>query len=411
MVLLVFCYFFTITACLYKFNLWDCSLIKDSLVWFIFSGLALIFRYSQRNETVPHLRTLIADNLKFTVFFEYIFNLYTFPFLVEFLFIPSQVFIGLMIGIEGTKDKYTLVKKFFENLMVIFGLSVFIYCIYMSIIHFSEIFNITTLNSIRLPLYYSVSFFPLIFAIKITSEYQIAFIQLRIDKIENNNFRKYFKNKIKKTFKLNYAKLQNFVRYSNCQEMLFNSKEDIDAFISLYIERNTLDTFNRDYPGFNPRLAERFFEEEGFSTDPYKYNGYYEGYGEYYTIMFKRFENINIDTVSYSLEGNKENALKIKLEFDEFILDKNINKNHEYFIKCVKILYKKAFSNDIPKHILKSVENKEKKSFCIGDYYIKTDFETYTNNPNLTSYIFIISVNQAQQKKSANKKKKVKNKH
>jgi len=408
-IIAVSCYFILITFCLYKFNLWDFSLIKDSLVWFVFSGIALIFRSAQRNESFPHLKTLVTDNLKFTLFFEYVFNLYTFPFLVEFLLIPFQVFVGLMMGVAGTKEEYTPIKKFFESLMIIFGSFGFVYCIYMSIINASTIFNLSTLSSIRLPLYYSIAIFPLVFSIKVISEYQIAFIQLRTEKINDDKLTKYFKNRVRKTFKLNYFKLQNFVSYSNCQDMIFKSNKDIDSFIILYIKRNTLDEFNDKKPGFNPRIAERYFEEEGFTIDTYKYNGYDDGYGEYYTNMYKRFEGINVDTMSYSLQGNKECVLKIELEFDEFTLDKVINKGHNYFIKCVKILYQKAFNHNMPKDILKSVKKKEKKSFCVDNYYIKSNIETYPNNPNLVSYTFIISAPKAESLQNIqNKKKKVK---
>lgn len=404
-----FIYLIIVTYCLYYLNLWDFSLLKDSIVWFIFSGMVLLFRYTGKEDNLPYFKTLVFDNLKFSVFFEYIFNLYTFSFIVEFIFIPVQIFLGIMSAFSETKEEYAPVKRFFDIILSAMGIFFLFYCLVMSIIHYKEIFSHATFNAVTLPLWYSLTFFPIIYFLKIYSEYESAFIRLRTDKIENKQVCNYFKRKLICIFNFNYKELQKFTQYTFYQEMIFNEKSDVDSYITLFYKRNTLDGFNSNTGGFNPVLAEKFMKDKGFSSDYYKYIGYDEGFGEYYAFMYKRFDGTNVDAITYSIEGNQEKVLKIKLEFDEFTPDSSKNKTHSFFVDCIKSLYQKAFGKEIPKNILSAIKNKEQRKFHIKDnYYIRTNFTKYPLNHNLITYDFTIYFEIT---KKIKKKRKSKHKH
>lgn len=239
-----FIYLIIVTYCLYYLNLWDFSLLKDSIVWFIFYGMVLLFRYAGKEDNLPHFKALVFDNLKFSVFFEYIFNLYTFSFIVEFIFIPVQIFLGIMSAFSETKEEYAPIKRFFDIILSAMGIFFLFYCLVMSIIHYKEIFSHATFNAVTLPLWYSLTFFPIIYFLKIYSEYESAFIRLRTNKIENKQVCNYFKRKLICIFNFNYKELQKFTQYTFYQEMIFNEKSDVDSYITLFYKRNTLDGFN-----------------------------------------------------------------------------------------------------------------------------------------------------------------------
>lgn len=125
--------------------------------------------------------------------------------------------------------------------------------------------------------------------------------------------------------------------------------------------------------------------------------------------MYKRFDGTNVDAITYSIEGNQEKVLKIKLEFDEFTPDSSKNKTHSFFVDCIKSLYQKAFGKEIPKNILSAIKNKEQRKFHIKDnYYIRTNFTKYPLNPNLITYDFTIYFEIT---KKIKKKRKSKHKH
>mgnify|MGYP004459814603 FL=1 len=132
--------------------------VEDSIIWFIFSGMAILFRYTGKEDNLPSFKALVFDNLKFSVFFEYVFNLYTFSFIVEFIFIPTQIFIGIMSAFSETKEEYAPIKKIFDSILSAIGIFSLFYCLAMSIIHYKELFSSATFNAVTLPLWYSLAF-------------------------------------------------------------------------------------------------------------------------------------------------------------------------------------------------------------------------------------------------------------
>ena len=69
-------YFFAFICSFYYLKWWDINNLKDTTIWFIFSGLPIrIFVATNRLEH-SFWKRLILKNLKLTVFVEFIINLF-----------------------------------------------------------------------------------------------------------------------------------------------------------------------------------------------------------------------------------------------------------------------------------------------------------------------------------------------
>src|SRR5438132_3426349 len=75
------------------YNLWTLAELKDTIVWFVFSGVALIFRGISARNPERAIRNIPWDALKLTVLMEFILNTYTFPLVVEILLFPVMAII------------------------------------------------------------------------------------------------------------------------------------------------------------------------------------------------------------------------------------------------------------------------------------------------------------------------------
>lgn len=76
-------------------GLWTISLLKDTIVWILFSGLTLVGRSVQSQKDTPSFKQRVKDILGITVVVEFICNLYTFPLWAETMSLP--VLISLLI--------------------------------------------------------------------------------------------------------------------------------------------------------------------------------------------------------------------------------------------------------------------------------------------------------------------------
>ena len=94
-----------------KFGLWNISLIKDTIVWFMFSGLVIVFKSIVNKGKNNYFRNIILDNFKIVIFIQFILNEYTMSFWFEFMSVPIFFFIGATMVIVENKEEYKDVKK------------------------------------------------------------------------------------------------------------------------------------------------------------------------------------------------------------------------------------------------------------------------------------------------------------
>ena len=83
-----------------EIGIWNRELLKDTVLWSLFSGLALALSGVQTQSDVPTWRSILKNQLKAIILLEFIVNTYTFALWVELLLAPTLVLIGL--GIVAT---------------------------------------------------------------------------------------------------------------------------------------------------------------------------------------------------------------------------------------------------------------------------------------------------------------------
>src|SRR5688572_10306130 len=60
-------------------GLWAPNLLKDTIVWFVVSGIALLFSGARSAQEIISWRKILADQVKAALLVEYLVNTYTFP--------------------------------------------------------------------------------------------------------------------------------------------------------------------------------------------------------------------------------------------------------------------------------------------------------------------------------------------
>ncbi len=65
-------------------NLWNFSLVKDTIFWVCFVGIVMEFRFITSNADQSLFKNTIIDNLKIIIVLEFIVNTYTFLGLYHF---------------------------------------------------------------------------------------------------------------------------------------------------------------------------------------------------------------------------------------------------------------------------------------------------------------------------------------
>ena len=131
-------YFLAITFILDKSNLWNVSLIKDSIFWFVFSGVALCIQ----NKDFESIKNTFIKNLKASILLESVINTYTFDFGIELLLVPLISILVMLNAYLVTQEKYKSVKNLTDNILIFIGILTLLYFLYELYINFAKCFRI-----------------------------------------------------------------------------------------------------------------------------------------------------------------------------------------------------------------------------------------------------------------------------
>ena len=132
-------YVLVIVFLLSQIGLWDMSLLKDTFLWILFSGI-ILFINIRKAENINYFSKVIKDNIKFVIIWEYLFNFYTFSLIWELVLMPIIFLVSIMqvfIDNSPKEDReYDKVISLFNTILVLIGLCAISYVTYKTVTEF-----------------------------------------------------------------------------------------------------------------------------------------------------------------------------------------------------------------------------------------------------------------------------------
>ncbi|MBV6879409.1 hypothetical protein NG800_003915 [Epilithonimonas ginsengisoli] len=212
-------------------NFWDKNLLKDTIVWFAFSGISIFFNVN-KITSINYFKKALYDSLKVLVLFEFIMNFYTFSLLSELIIVPIITSITILYEFSKHSLKKNIehkkVNKFLGSLLSIFGIVILLNLLYQIITNYQGLFTESNLKLLILPILLLLLSFPFYYFLALIVTYETFFVRIncmfRDDKI---------KKELKKQIIIN-AKI-NLNRLTLIDEKL-DKKEIYDKDIQKYIK-------------------------------------------------------------------------------------------------------------------------------------------------------------------------------
>ena len=208
-----------------QLTLWNTSMLKDTVYWFLFSSFILCTNLMAGNDYANFFKKTVLSCFKVVVLMQFLINLYTFPLWGELIFIPVITLLAMMNVVAESKPEYEPAKKLFDGILSIIGLGLVIYLIHMTWLHYSELSVSELLLSVLLPILLTFLFFPFLYFAKLIANYEVFFARLQIHISNNDDL-------------LNYT---CFKTLQHCHVNLIR----LDRFEKFFLS-NLWDTFDRD---------------------------------------------------------------------------------------------------------------------------------------------------------------------
>lgn len=211
---------------------WDMSLLKDTIVWILFSGI-ILFMNTNKVDNIDYFSKLIKDNIKIIVIFEFLFNLYTLSLFGELILIPIVSFFSI-VGVfaehsSKQEESYKNVAVLCKNILGLIGLSMIGYVIYKTITEYNLLLSVSNLKFFLLPILLAILILPYFYFLALYINYE-SFISM-VKHLHRKSEPTIIKDLIKATFKyanFNINKIKRIWKYQSSFDL---SKENPNEFI------------------------------------------------------------------------------------------------------------------------------------------------------------------------------------
>lgn len=213
---------------LYKLNLWDFSLLKNTIIYGIGIGIVMLMNYERATKEQYFFKSVVFQNLKITLLLDFIINLYVFSLFAELVLLPIITLISCLAVVAGSKKEYTPVKKVMDFILASIGIYFILNAGVNIATNFQAFATIHNLKDFLIIPLFSVIYTPFVYIFAVIAGYEVLFKRIDIFMKDNSaSKRRFAKLELIKACKINIKLINRFYGYSIAHFRDTGSKSDI----------------------------------------------------------------------------------------------------------------------------------------------------------------------------------------
>lgn len=166
----------------YRLELWNWSMLKDSIIWAVFSAFIIMFGVLTAKKKSQQIKQTLLDAFKLIVIVEFMVNLYSFGFVTEMILLPALGFVVALIAVAESNPEHQIVANFLNWVLAIWGIYVLYSSTQQIYIHIDEVATKQTALDFLLPLWLTVLYIPFLILVKRYSNWEQERVMNRIRK-------------------------------------------------------------------------------------------------------------------------------------------------------------------------------------------------------------------------------------
>lgn len=210
-------------------GVWTRDLLKDTILWFLFSGLVTAFSsLGTRGEF--EWRTLVAENVGVVVVLEAVLNTYTFPLAGELVLVPVAFFAGGIDAYARYQGDRTD-RRISTGVLTVLGTILLVVNVVYIATHWSTFLGVSTLREGLLHPVLFVGFIPCMYLIALISKYERLFLQLDIWTVVDEEIVRYAKWRLIRLLGFRLSTVEAFEEWMGTAVPNFDSREHVDEWL------------------------------------------------------------------------------------------------------------------------------------------------------------------------------------
>jgi hypothetical protein len=168
---------------LHRVGLWTVAELKDTIIWFLFTGIALLYR----GVNTPHpdrvIHASVWDAIRLTVFAECFFNTYTFSLPIELVLLPLATLLGVALAFAQTDERYGLAASFLGWLLAALGIVVISATLWAAAHDPRQLLSVEAARRLITPIILGFVFVPVAYLMALIASYEQLFVPLKINSV------------------------------------------------------------------------------------------------------------------------------------------------------------------------------------------------------------------------------------
>jgi hypothetical protein len=161
------------------FDLWNLSLLKTTIFWFLFSGFYLIvYAATESEKQEKPFRKVIFENLKLVALLEFLVGFYTFSLTTELLVFPVMLLVGVMSAVAKTDKQFAIVARVMGWLLGLIGTALLIFAIRTAILSSFDIVGPAARREFFLSPLLTALFLPFLYLLALLTSYEKLFVRM-----------------------------------------------------------------------------------------------------------------------------------------------------------------------------------------------------------------------------------------
>lgn len=226
---------------LWKIGYWQIELLKDTIVWFFFTGIVLAFQTIQQGKEMRYFKQILFDSFKMSIVVQYVIGAYNCSLWEELILIPLMLLIILLDCVLNSWEQfndeyYKSLKKMVKVINVIMGLYIIGVAVISAITDFKNLLKIDVAKAIIFPSIMTTSFLLFLYFFAIILGYEHIFSRLKIIGSQERNLRRYIKVKVVIVCKGSLSKIYKIWRSIGLEVLRSNTKQEVDECIKRFKE-------------------------------------------------------------------------------------------------------------------------------------------------------------------------------
>jgi hypothetical protein len=212
-------------------GIWETFLLKDTIIWALFSGFGLVMATNEALRNDGHFRDILRKAVGLVVLVEFLVNSHNFPIAGELILIPTLFILGALRVAAAAKPELEPTKKALDFILAV-GLGLISIAV-VSAVTSDNFFSGNTLKEFLLPPLMTILLLPFLYMLALYIAYELLFVRTN-HAIDDHRFRRRIKLSAIRKCHLSLARIKRFSTHTARHLRKTSSPEEMDQILSSY---------------------------------------------------------------------------------------------------------------------------------------------------------------------------------